>query len=384
MNYLNSVKGEKMAKKGESGFDLPDMGDALAAVSGGEVELVDDSKVTAVPMAFVGAGQGGCKMADTFYVAGYQRVLLLNTTDQDFRGIKCPRRLIIGDDVRGAGKDPELGARVYSENTEEVLSAMKQAFGKEVEQVMVCVGAGGGTGGGAVFGIIDTVREFLKTHGKPTAKIGVLVSNPANSEGSAIVRNAQAQIQKLCDLANEKIITPLVIAENAKILRIYPNTKLGARWDVINKSVCGIFDAFNVLACQSSAYATFDHQDYRKILDSGIVLYGRSVLGTPKSKTDLSDAIRKNLKNGFLADGLDLGKASVAGCILVAPKDVLEDIEQEAYDMAFETLQRVIGSENVVMYQGIIANPDVAGINLFTIVGGLQRIVSEVKTEFVP
>jgi cell division GTPase FtsZ len=251
---------------------------------------------------------------------------------------------------------------------------MKNHFGKEVEQVIVCVGAGGGTGGGAIFGAIETAKEFLKTHGKSGAKVGVVVSQPANSEGSAVVNNALEQIKHLVSMSEAKEITPLVIAENAKILRIYPKTKLGARWDVINRSVCGIFDAFNVLACQSSQYATFDHQDYRKIMDSGLVIYGRSVLAAPKSKTDLSDAIRKNLTNGFLSDGVDMSKATVAGCVLVANKEVLDDLDQEAYDMAFETLQRVIGSPNVVMYQGIISNPDVDGVHLFTIVGGIQKV----------
>lgn len=358
----------------KSGFDLPDMGDSLIN-DDTEVEIVDDSKLTAIPMAFLGIGAGGNKMADFYYTSGYQRVLLLNTTDQDFNGLKCNNRLVIGDDLRGAGKDPALGARVYNEYKEEVLSAMKKHFGKEVEQFVICVGAGGGSGGGAIFGAIETAKEFLKTHGKPNANVGVIVSQPANSEGSAVVTNAVEQINKLVSMSEAKEITPLVIAENAKILRIYPNTKLGARWDVINRSVCGIFDAFNVLACQSSSYATFDHQDYKKIMDSGLVTYGRSILNAPKNRTDLSDAIRKNLTTGFLSDNTDLTKATVAGCILVAKKEILDDLDQEAYDMAFETLQRVIGSSSVVMYQGILANPDVEGVHLFTIVGGVKRIV---------
>lgn len=350
-------------------FDLPDM---AVEVTTSEVKTVEDDKVTAVRMAFVGIGQGGGNMADTFWKSGYRRVLIINTTEQDFKSIECPHRLIIGEDARGAGKDQKFGAKLFEQSKEEVLSVMKQTFGKDVEQVMICVGAGGGTGGGSLRGLIKVAHEFAKTHGSKDVKVGVMVSLPAISEGSVVIANAEEITKDLIVMAKEKKITPVVFADNAKILKIFPSTTIGQKWAVINKSVCGLFDSFNVLAAQSSAHATFDPQDYKRVLASGILVYGRTVVGAPETGTELADAIRKNLKGGFLSDKFQLNTATHAASIIVAKKEVLGKVGQEAYDAGFETMQRVIGSEGLVMYQGIFENEKFNGIQLFTIVGGLS------------
>lgn len=347
-------------------FELPDM---KVAVTDSNANQVEDAKVVAVKMAFIGLGQGGGNMADMFWRFGYRRVMIMNTTEQDFKSIECPNRLVIGGDIKGAGKDPSLGAKVFEESKEEVLSAMKKTFGKGIELVMICVGAGGGTGGGSAKGAIKLAKEFIKSNGSDDAKVGVMVSMPSTSEGSVVVNNAETLIGQMVEMSELGVITPLVVADNAKILKIYPNTKLGQRWDVINRSVCGLFDSFNVLAAQSSAYATFDPQDYKKVLFSGTLVFGRSVLTKPENGTELSDAIRKNIKGGFLSDRFTLGDAKTAASIIVASNEVLNDLSQDAYDAGFDTLQRVIGSKEVIMYQGIFENDKVEGINLFTVVG---------------
>jgi len=350
------------------GFDLPDMD---VTVSDDKTRIIEDEKKSAIRMAFLGLGQGGGNIADTFWKYGYRRVLIVNTTDQDFKDIECTNRLVIGDDVRGAGKDPAVGAKVFEDHKEDVLTAIKNAFGKDVEQVMICVGAGGGTGGGSASGAAKAIKEFLKNNGSEDAKIGFIVSMPAKPEGSVVVNNAETLLGMLRESVKLKEISPLVVADNAKILKIFPNTKLGQRWDVINRSVCGLFDSFNVLAAQSSSYATFDPQDYKKVLNSGMLIFGRSVLGVPETGTELSDAIRKNLKGGFLSERFALTAATHAASIIVANKDTLDQLDQEAYDMSFETLQRVIGSKKLVMYQGIFDNEKVKGIHYFTVAGGL-------------
>lgn len=352
-----------------TGFDLPDMS---VSVSTEGPSLVEDAKTVAIKMAFVGLGQGGGNMADTFWRYGYRRVLIMNTTEQDFRSIECPHRVVIGDDARGAGKDPVFGAKVFDSGKEDVLSNMKRVFGKDVEQVMLCVGSGGGTGGGSLLGALKIAREFVKSNGTKDAKVGVIMSLPSPSEGSVVINNSDALLASLLEIAEKESVTPIVVADNAKILKIFPNTKVGQRWEVVNKSVCGLFDSFNVLAAQSSSHATFDPQDYKRVLHSGVMIFGRSALPASNNGTELSDAIRKNLKGGFLSDRFSIATATHAACIIVAKGSVLNDLQQDAYDAGFDTLQRVIGSKDVVMYQGIFENERIDGIQLFTIAGGLK------------
>src|SRR5688572_24518688 len=42
---------------------------------------------TAFHMAFLGTGQGGGRIANSFWSLGYRRVGVFNTTDQDFDGL---------------------------------------------------------------------------------------------------------------------------------------------------------------------------------------------------------------------------------------------------------------------------------------------------------
>ena len=71
-----------------------------------EKEIKDEVE-TAFKFAFIGAGQGGSRIAETFYDFGYRKVAVLNTAQQDLNTIKkVPHKLCIGEG--GAGKDPSF------------------------------------------------------------------------------------------------------------------------------------------------------------------------------------------------------------------------------------------------------------------------------------
>jgi hypothetical protein len=72
---------------------------STAVVRPTEIEDVIEAPV-ALRLAFVGAGQGGGRMAQTFWDIGYRRVGVYNTTTTDFAGIEGPALLSTEEPLR--------------------------------------------------------------------------------------------------------------------------------------------------------------------------------------------------------------------------------------------------------------------------------------------
>ena len=128
-----------------------------------EKKVIKDDVEVAFKFAFVGAGQGGCRIAETFSKLGYRKVAALNTAEQDLNTIKLDNKLCIGDG--GAGKDPKKAAEIYKTKEEDVLDFLRYSFGDEFDRIFVCAGSGGGTGAGSVIPLVHTSIELQKSLG---------------------------------------------------------------------------------------------------------------------------------------------------------------------------------------------------------------------------
>ena len=132
------------------GIDLPDI--PLPDDEVTEDSVKDEFNDAAFNFAIVGVGQGGSRIAETFWNLGYRRVGGINTAKQDLSLIKIPEenKLLIGEG--GAGKNPEAADEVFRIKYEDILDFLKKVFGTAYERVLVCAGAGGGTGAGGAAG----------------------------------------------------------------------------------------------------------------------------------------------------------------------------------------------------------------------------------------
>ena len=80
-----------------------------------EKEEVEDKVDGAFKFAFVGAGQGGSRIAETFHKLGYRKVGIINTAQQDLNTVNVENKLCIGS-KGGAGKDREILLKSSWEN----------------------------------------------------------------------------------------------------------------------------------------------------------------------------------------------------------------------------------------------------------------------------
>jgi len=345
----------------QSGFVVPNI-PMPADVE--EREVVHDECDVAFKFAFIGAGQAGARMVETFYKLGYRRVCAINTNSQDLTAINIPEenKLVMDIGEGGAGKEPEKGKQAVKQYYEDVYDLMKRSFGKDWERILICIGAGGGTGSGSVETLVDIshdIAESFKLEGGPGQPpvVGVLVSMPQSGEGQKVNYNAHNVLTMLFGKVGRdkgkiagRSISPLIIVDNDRISKLYPGLPVTQFWGVANQSISGLFHLFNNIAATrgENAITTFDRSDLAGVLTSGVITFGATPLIKWDSATDISYAIRDNLRRNILVAELDLNIASIAACVVIGKSKVLDVIPQENLEHGYEMLSRVMKSNSVV------------------------------------
>lgn len=334
-----------------------------------KTEVKDEIDV-AFRFAFIGAGQGGSRIAETFHQLGYRKTAAINTAMQDLNTLKdIENKLCIGDG--GAGKDPKVAEELFNKKAEDVLDFMKYSFGEELDRVIVSLGAGGGSGAGMMEPLVYAAKELQDTVKASAKQVGVILALPKASEGKKVNANAHDTLSKAFDLVDKGIISPLIILDNEKITKLYPNLVVSNFWQTANMSLAGLFNLFNLTASRDSSYSSFDRKDFETILNSGCIVFGASPVADWKDTVSISRAVRENLKNNLLSGGLDLSSGTCAAAVVIGGKEQLDNIPQKDLDQAFEQLSRMLKAGNIV-HNGIYSG-NKPNLTVFTAVGGLAR-----------
>ena len=362
--------GVKVTEVTDLGIDLPDI--PLPDDEPFEESVKDAFDDAAFNFAVVGVGQGGSRLAESFWNLGYRRVGVINTAQQDLSLIKIPEenKLLIGDG--GAGKNPDAADEVFRTRYEDILDFLKRTFGNGYERVLVCAGAGGGTGAGGVARVLDICHDLSQSLGKEKkdtdAKIGCILALPTRGEGIKVQANAKSTVLRTLELQKAGVVSPLIILDNEKIKQLYPKLSVNQFWGTANNSVCSIFHLFNKISAKESAYTTFDKADLDTIFSSGIIMFGATPV-KDYSDTGISYAVRDNLRKNILA-GIDAATGNVAACVIIGDKGSLDKMPQSSLEHGFEQLSRMMGKESTV-HRGIYAGAK-KGVAVYTAIGGLQ------------
>jgi cell division GTPase FtsZ len=328
--------------------------------------------------AWLGGGQCGGRLVKSFYDLGYKKVLAVNTTHHDLDMLTIPeeQKFLMDIGEKGAGKEIERGERAIHQYQQEILHLVRQTLSTQVDHIMVCIGAGGGTGSGCVFGLVEIAKRYARYIGlkNPNKKVGVVMTLPTVGEASSplVAENAYKVATRLSELASAGKISPLIIVDNEKINKMYPGLTVKSFWPSINNTVAGLFDIFNRISALSSPYTSFDPVDYHSIIESG----GCAIMGLTKvnkfdDKFAISGAVKKNLQKTLLASGFNLTTAKLAGCIVVGGKRLMNDAGglQDNINYAFDVLSEITGKATI--HRGIYED-DRECLRVYTIIGGLD------------
>ena len=343
-----------------------------------DIPMPDDAKVqqtiedkfdSAVKFSFVGLGQGGSRLVEAFHNLGYGRVCVVNTAKQDLDDIKLPdeKKLWLG--AGGTAKNRRVGEAHMKQHSEEVMDLMRRSFGTEFDRIMICATSGGGTGSGgfsAAVGVANELTESLriKKVGEDT-RVGLMLVLPSNSERDRMTNTFEA-LKIAESLKDNKLISPLIIIDNEQISRIYPTATVGNVWSKTNQSIVTLFHLFNKIAGAPTKYTTFDPEEYKSLLASGILVYGAMPI-RDTSKDGMAKSFRENIKKNVLCGGLDVASAATAACLIVGEAVSLEVIPWDVIEHSYEMLGRVAGGATV--HRGIYAAK--RPLSAYTILGGL-------------
>lgn len=314
--------------------------------------------------AFVGVGQGGGRIAATFQQLGYARVCAINTTIADLTELKLPddRKLDIGK-ARGAGKDPRAAAALIQDSDEDIYDLYKRSFGEDVDYVFVCLGAAGGTGAGCFAKAVEVARRYMAEIGKPV-KVGSIVALPKDSEGQQFAKNAFYTME---GLVKEKL-SPVIFIDNQRVRTLF-NPAASQEHTTANTSTAKLLHTFNRLAGTDSSHTTFDRADFAKLLDSGVVAFASASLQKFDNATEISTAIRDQLRQNVLAT-TDLTQGKVAGLIYTLSQEAYDQVKSADLDHGTAMMTRLLQNGSAV-FPGVYMVKSVQGISMLALVGGL-------------
>lgn len=333
------------------------------------VQEFKDKDNVGFKFGFIGAGQGGGKIAEAFAQIGYARVGAINTADQDLDTVSVPKKFKFGRQ-QGAGKDRSVAKTAFSDQKEDIVDFIRQAVGTDIDRIFVTVGAGGGTGAGVCTELVKVAKEYQDTIKATSPYVGVILALPKISEGKKVSLNAYETLKEACKLVEDKIVSPLIILDNEKINVLYPKLPVSKFWQVANSNISSLFHLFNSIVTKSSQHSTFDSNDLRTVLDSGIMVFGMTPVPNLTNEAEISKAVRENLKRNVLCGELDLSTGKIAASVAIADDQTLDKIPQEHLDNAFNQLNRTLQSGSTV-HQGVYKG-NKAGLSIFTAIGGIS------------
>ena len=64
---------------------------------------------------------------------------------------------------KGAGKDMSRGKKAAQQCQQEILHLTTKIFASQVNHIMVCFGAGGGTGSGSAVSLIEVAQKYARS-----------------------------------------------------------------------------------------------------------------------------------------------------------------------------------------------------------------------------
>lgn len=192
-----------------------------------------------VNIKVVGVGGGGTNAVNRMIEAGVRGVefIAVNTDKQVLENIGATHKIVIGEKLtrgRGAGANPEVGARAAEESAEEIANVLRGT-----DMVFITTGMGGGTGTGAA----PVVAKIAKDMGILTVGI---VTKPFMFEGKKRMEIAEAGIEKLGECVDSLVVIPNERLKQVSETRITFLNAFVIADDVLRQGIQSISELINV------------------------------------------------------------------------------------------------------------------------------------------
>jgi cell division GTPase FtsZ len=316
------------------------------------VSKIVAKKERALNFGVLGTGQGGSRLAESFFALGYDAVIC-NTATQDLKFCNLPdsNKLLLEYGVGGASKELSIGASAAEAHRAEILQLVNEKLGSSQINIL-CTSLGGGSGAGSVETMIDVLTEI----GKPILVLSIL---PMETEDAQAKANSVETLSKLTAMVKSKKIANLICVDNAKIETIYADVSQMDFYGVANRAIVNPIDAFNTLSAMPSSSKGLDPMELTKLLidGEGLSIFGELVVSNFQEDTALAEAVIGNLNDNLLSGGFDLKQTKYAGFILAANAQVWAKIPSSSVNYAVAMVNELAGTPRSV-FKGIYVTDD--------------------------
>lgn len=269
----------------------------------------------------IGVGGGGTNAVESMVKSGLRGVefYVVNTDAQALARSSVASKIQIGNDVtagRGAGADPNIGAKAAIDHKDEITAALSDA-----DMVFITAGLGGGTGTGAA----PVVAEIAKSMGILTVAV---VTRPFRFEGPQRMRKANEGLERL-----REFVDTCIIVSNDRLLEVVgPKATLAEAFTVANNvlamGVSSISDLIGV-----PGLINVDFADVRTIMnETGGAVMG---VGVGKGENRATEAVKKACSSPLLDKIVIDGARGVLICVTGGHDMTLFEVN-EATTMVYE------------------------------------------------
>ena len=342
-------------------FDFVDHYGATVEVNH-EDQLPDNTAVTALNCAFVGIGGGGGKMAKAFLDLGFNKTLLINTTEKDQPDNVDPKHMVLIPNADGVAKDVSFGKTVFKNNGAVVEDALRTKLGK-VDWLFVMAGGGGGTGS-ACASLHDIFERYLASV-QAEGRVIYMISWPTAQEllNPTIARNALS-------LINDVNKHTHVVLDNERQLELLRG-KVGMlnMFPVANKTYAKLFNQILKLAAENSPVQTFDSKDLeRTFKQDGRIFIGSTVIANPKDPTLGAQILQNCLQRSPCAP--PKGKPKTGTLLLVVTEEMASDPEVSKH---LDAAMSYVGGRTDTLFTGVYVRSKLPGLIAILSMSGLEN-----------
>ena len=358
----------KDENKDDTYINTPDVGDDFDFVmaydddpaEADERLLPDNAARSAISCGFIGVGGGGGKLAKAFLDLGFNKTILVNTTQKDAPSGLDAGHFVLVPGADGVGKDIKLGKQVLQENSAFVEDAVRTRLG-QVDWLFVCAGGGGGTGS-ASHELHGSLSRYLSSI-EATGKVVYIVSKPTAQEmlNPTISNNYKSLTQDIKG-------APHIIIDNEKQLQLLRG-KVGMMnmFPAANRNFAKLLSQVLKLADEHTDIQTFDTKDLERCLSTG----GRIVIGS----TVVRDVTRNDLGSlvyqGCLRSSpcpTPTGSAATGTLLLVVDGHMATDPD---VSRRLESAFSYVGGRASTLFSGVYVKEGIPGLIAITLLGGL-------------
>ena len=325
-----------------------------------ENQLPDNETDSAINVGIIGIGGGGGKIAKAFLDLGFNKTLLINTTEKDQPLNIGQEHLVHMPGSDGAAKDINVGKRVFNENGAVVEDAIRTKFGK-VDWLIVCAGGGGGTGSSTAE--LSPIFERYLESVQGAGSVLYVITQPTAQEGlnSTIKSNAN---QLLKDLADK----PHIILDNEKQVQLLRG-KVGilGLFPTANKTFGKLFLQVLKLAGEKSPIQSFDSKDLERCLKTNKRMFVGSTMVKEASDNLGAEIFQNCMKRSPCPD--PKGRPATGAMLLIITPEMAEDPEMSKH---LDAAISYVGGRTDTLFSGVYIRESLPGLVAILVLNGLD------------